>query len=65
MKKQVSIRDVAREAGVSPATVSYILNDTPNLSFTPETRERVLAAVEKLHYVANQAAKTLGTCRVQ
>ena len=48
MKKQVSIRDVAREAGVSPATVSYILNDTPNLSFTPETRERVLAAVEKL-----------------
>lgn len=65
MKKQVSIRDVAREAGVSPATVSYILNDTPNLSFTQETREKVMAAVEKLHYVANQAAKTLGSSRVQ
>lgn len=65
MKKQVSIRDVAREAGVSPATVSYILNDTPNLSFTPETREKVMAAVEKLHYVANQAAKTLGSSRVE
>ncbi len=65
MKKQVSIKDVAREAGVSPATVSYILNDTPNLSFTPETREKVMAAVEKLNYVANQAAKTLGSSRVE
>ncbi len=65
MKKQVSIRDVAREAGVSAATVSYILNDTPNMSFTQETRDRVMAAVEKLNYVANQAAKTLGSSRVQ
>lgn len=65
VKKQVSVRDVAREAGVSPATVSYILNDTPGLSFTPETRQRVLAAAEKLHYVANQAAKTLGSGRAE
>ncbi len=65
MKKQVSIRDVAREAGVSAATVSYILNDTPNLSFTQETRDKVMAAVEKLNYVANQAAKTLGSSRVE
>lgn len=65
MKKQVSIKDVAKEAGVSPATVSYILNNTPGLSFTPETRERVMAAVEKLHYVANQAAKTLGSVRTE
>lgn len=65
VRKQVSVRDVAREAGVSPATVSYILNDTPGLSFTPETRQRVLAAAEKLHYVANQAAKTLGSSRAE
>ena len=65
MRKQVSVRDVAREAGVSPATVSYILNDTPGLSFTPETRQRVLAAPQKLHYVANQAAKPLGTGRAK
>ena len=65
MKKQVSIKDVAREAGVSPTTVSYILNSTPGLSFTPETREKVMAAVEKLHYVANQAAKTLGSSRTE
>lgn len=65
VRKQVSVRNVAREAGVSPATVSYILNDTPGLSFTPETRQRVLAAAEKLHYVANQAAKTLGSGRAE
>ncbi len=65
MKKQVSIKDVAREAGVSAATVSYILNETPNVSFVPETREKVMAAVTKLNYVANQAAKTLGSSRVQ
>lgn len=65
VRKQVSVRDVAREAAVSPATVSYILNDTPGLSFTPETRQRVLAAAEKLHYVANQAAKTLGSGRAE
>ena len=65
MKKQVSVKDVAKEAGVSAATVSYILNDTPGLSFTPETRQKVLEAAEKLHYVANQAAKTLGSSRVQ
>lgn len=65
MKKQVSIKDVAREAGVSPATVSYILNATPGLSFTPETCERVMSAAEKLHYVANQAAKTLGSSRTE
>lgn len=65
VRTQVSVRDVAREAGVSPATVSYILNDTPGLSFTPETRQRVLAAAEKLHYVANQAAKTLGSGRAE
>lgn len=65
VRKQVSVRDVAREAGVSPATVSYILNDTPGLSFIPETRQRVLAAAEKLHYVANQAAKTLGSGRAE
>ena len=65
VRKQVSVRDVAREAGVSPATVSYILNDTPGLSFTLETRQRVLAAAEKLHYVANQAAKTLGSGRAE
>lgn len=62
MKKQVGIVDVAQEAGVSPATVSYVLNDAP-VVIKQETRDRVLAAAEKLHYVPDQAAKTLVSCR--
>ena len=46
--KKVSIKDVAKEAGVSPTTVSYILNNNKNVSITQETRDRVLAAAEKL-----------------
>lgn len=62
--KKVSIKDVAKEAGVSPTTVSYILNNNKNVSIMPETRARVLAAAEKLKYVPSQAAKTLGSSRV-
>ncbi len=45
-----SIRDVAKQAGVSPATVSRILNNNPVYKITPETRERVLKAVADLDY---------------
>lgn len=64
MKKQVSINDVAQEAGVSAATVSYVLNNSP-VNLRPETREKVLMAVKTLKYVPNQAAKTLGSSRVK
>ena len=43
---KANLRDVAREAGVSTATVSRILNNDGQ--FSPETKARVLAAVEKL-----------------
>ena len=45
-----NIRDVARLAGVSPATVSRILNDNQVYKTTDETRERVLRAVTELGY---------------
>ncbi|MHC5269521.1 LacI family DNA-binding transcriptional regulator [Enterococcus sp. LJL98] len=45
-----TIRDVAKEAKVSPATVSRVLNNDPTLSILPETREQVLLAVRKLDY---------------
>lgn len=64
-RKRVSIRDVAKEAQVCTSTVSYVLNNSSNRSFSAETRERVLAAVEKLHYVPNQAAKTLVSNRLE
>jgi LacI family transcriptional regulator len=52
-----SIRDVAAHAGVSTATVSRVLNGT--LSARPETRQRVLAAIQQLGYSQNQAARDL------
>lgn len=64
MKRQVSIKDVASEAGVSASTVSYVLNENPNVTISAETRERVLSAVRDLNYVPNQAARTLGSSRV-
>ncbi|GAB3212917.1 LacI family DNA-binding transcriptional regulator [Marinactinospora thermotolerans] len=57
-----TIKDVARAAGVSTATVSRVLNDHP--SVTAESRERVLAAVERLAYHPNAAARTLRSADV-
>lgn len=50
--------DVARLAGTSPAVVSYVLNGGPR-SVAPETRARVLAAVEELGYRPNGVARSL------
>src|SRR5829696_762629 len=58
-----TIRDVARRAGVSPATVSRVLNDSP-LVVEP-TRERVRAAVDELGYRLNATARTLSIGRAQ
>ena len=51
--------DVARRAGVSRATVSYVLNDVPHQSIPDATRQRVLAAAEELDYTPHAAARTL------
>lgn len=53
--------DVARRAGVSHQTVSRVLNDHPNVR--PETRERVLRAIEELAYRRNSSARALVTRR--
>jgi LacI family transcriptional regulator len=54
-----TIHDVAREAGVSTATVSRVINDHPVVS--EETRRRVRSAIESLSYNPNQAARSLKT----
>jgi DNA-binding LacI/PurR family transcriptional regulator len=61
MKKRVLLSDVARLAGVSTAAVSAVVNnqDGHNIRVNPETRERVLAAVAELGYMANPAARIL------
>ena len=55
----VTAKDVARAAGVSQATVSYVINDNPNQRITPATRARVLAAVAELGYTPSAAARAL------
>ncbi|HEY8590505.1 MAG TPA: LacI family DNA-binding transcriptional regulator [Naasia sp.] len=59
--RAASIRDVARLAEVSHQTVSRVLNDHP--SIRPETRQRVLDAMETLQYRPNRAARALVTSR--
>jgi len=59
--KPPSIRDVAREAGVSHQTVSRVLNDHP--SIREETRQRVLTAMAQLQYRPNAAARALSSAR--
>ncbi|MFD6055818.1 LacI family DNA-binding transcriptional regulator [Agromyces sp. NPDC060279] len=54
-----TIKDVAREAGVTHAVVSRILNEDPTLTVRPETRERVLSAAARLQYIPNHAARAL------
>jgi DNA-binding LacI/PurR family transcriptional regulator len=53
----VKIEDVAREAGVSVATVSRVLNDLGGA--LPETQEKVREAVKRLHYEPNLSARNL------
>lgn len=51
--------DVARAAGVSRTTVSFVLNDVPGSGISDATREKVLAAVRKLGYSPNAGARAL------
>ncbi|MBO0448282.1 LacI family DNA-binding transcriptional regulator [Enterococcus sp. MJM12] len=46
----VGIRDVARRAGVSPGTVSRVLNSDPTLSVAAATKERIYIAIKELDY---------------
>ena len=60
----VTIHHVAREAGVSPSTVSNFLNGRPD-RMLPQTRVRVADAIERLGYRPNRAARQLRTGRIQ
>jgi DNA-binding LacI/PurR family transcriptional regulator len=60
---RVTSADVAKLAGVSRATVSYVLNDTPKQTISADTRARVLDAAATLGYAPSAAARTLRTGR--
>lgn len=55
--------DVAQRAGVSRATVSYVLNNNPNQKISQATREKVLAAAESLSYTPSANARSLSRGR--
>ena len=59
MERRVTSADVAQAAGVSRATVSYVLNGRAGQSISAATRDRVLAAARKLGYTPSTAARTL------
>ncbi|MBI5930599.1 MAG: LacI family DNA-binding transcriptional regulator [Chloroflexi bacterium] len=54
-----TLAEVAQKAGVSIATVSKVLSNTPY--FTEETRRKVMSAVEELGYLPNLAARALSS----
>ena len=58
-KKRATIKDVAKEAGVSPSTVSRVLNDKTDIYMKAETKEKVLSAVKKLNYTPDRHARAL------
>lgn len=56
--KRATLKDVAERAGVSKATVSYILNGSKK-TITKETKEKVEKAIKELNYVPNLGAASL------
>jgi len=56
-KKPVTLQDVAKHAGVSRATASLIVRNSPKIA--PETRKKVLKSMEELGYVYDRVAANL------
>jgi LacI family transcriptional regulator len=59
--KPVKLQDVADKAGVSPKTVSRVVNREPRVS--PATREKVLQVIEELNFQPNKSAQNLASDR--
>lgn len=53
----ITIKDIARAAGVSPSTVSKVLNDSPTIP--DSTKEKIRSIMKDLNYHPNQIAKNL------
>jgi DNA-binding LacI/PurR family transcriptional regulator len=62
-ERRVTAADIAREVGVSRATVGFVLNSTPGQTISPATKERVLEAAQRLGYRPHLAAQTLASGR--
>jgi len=56
-KNKITMKDIAKKAGVSQATVSRVINNHP--SVRPEVRRRVMELIQKLDYQINEIARSL------
>lgn len=59
--KRPSIKDIATLAGVSVATVSYVLNRKEGQRISEETRKKIFEVAETINYTPNKIAKSLKT----
>jgi len=62
--KKITIKDIASEAGVTPTTVSYVLNGRLN-KVSAQTVERIREVMRELNYVPNYSARTLVEKRIE
>lgn len=62
-EKKITVKDVAKEAGVSVATVSYILNNRTDQKISAATKKKVIQIANLLNYKPNHAAKSLAQGR--
>lgn len=60
---KTSLKDIAREVGVSVALVSYVLNNRFENRINKDVAEKIRATAQRLHYQPNQIAKSLKTSK--
>lgn len=65
LRQRITSHDVARRAGVSRTTVSFVLNGVKEANISEATRLRVLAAAEELGYMPDAVAQALASGRTQ
>ncbi|MBO8139542.1 MAG: LacI family DNA-binding transcriptional regulator [Thermosipho sp. (in: Bacteria)] len=58
-RRSVTIKDVAKKAGVGVGTVSRVINNSPHVK--PKTREKVIKTIEELRYLPNPHARRLSS----
>src|SRR5450432_1695325 len=63
MQQRITSKDIAKLAGVSRTTVSFVLNDVPGMRIPEETRQRVLDAARQLDYHPDEVARSMASGR--